>query len=732
MQDAAPSARVAKLLARLTAPTPDHESFRGPPVDITGLTPQELGKLWPAVQQALWSDKPAVRYVAFSIQLQARQLQIVPALDEPASVELFRRIPAGAVKLAVEALSYVPRPIPAVLTDDLRRILGDSTKWAEDRYHVAALSALADDDAQAKLRLLVQEKYPDSPYVLRELDVLGDLSVSALLALPSTQFATYYWPGHDEHPDPAVALADEPAYVEFAREALATARQRLEDVHSGAVAYVADGAFTVHDTPIIARAARVAAIRDEPWFGEVVGVLLPKSSVAPTDAKTTPSQSLAVALGHSVQGVPTPESIEALRAALSVVRHAGLEKKLSRNLKPAERALAERPDVALRLTASTKAGKAQQTILATCIEAGFWQEARFDAESWRKQLVQTAVGGPLARSLIWRAHGVSDAPVSFMLDGGTASMAVIDSRGKPARIDDATHISLWHPLLTEEQERDEWRSLIGARQIRQLIRQAYREYYVPDRSDLAAAYTEMFAGHMISIRPLIGLGGRQGWRIDKFDGLKRTFAEVRATFQVGADLYPGLEGWCDSGRLYFEKQEGRRWVSARIGDVRPVVFSEICRAVDLLVSVTTFAIEDGTSSMPLTAGDLGVTLVADGSAPQPKIASLHTRLARDARLQHLSDMNLNEMARMRREAVRRVFAHEIGVGSMFMDDRHVRVGDFAVHLGTARVTREGAPIDLQLPEGGPKLGAVPWLPYDEALLQKIADSVSILLRNPPN
>jgi hypothetical protein len=64
---------------------------------------------------------------------------------------------------------------------------------------------------------------------------------------------------------------------------------------------------------------------------------------------------------------------------------------------------------------------------------------------------------------------------------------------------------------------------------------------------------------------------------------------------------------------------------------------------------------------------------------------------------------------------------------MSMEARQVRVGPFAVHLATARVTKGGAPVEVAEPASGATLAAVPWLPYDEVLLQKICDRVGALL-----
>ena len=88
------------------------------------------------------------------------------------------------------------------------------------------------------------------------------------------------------------------------------------------------------------------------------------------------------------------------------------------------------------------------------------------------------------------------------------------------------------------------------------------------------------------------------------------------------------------------------------------------------------------------------------------------------------------MAATRRDALRHGFADEVASGAVAFEGRHVRVGPYAVHLSTARVTRDGAPVDLDLPAGRSNLAAVPWLPHDEVLLERIARAVGTLLRRP--
>ncbi|EGC98269.1 hypothetical protein B1M_42463 [Burkholderia sp. TJI49] len=85
------------------------------------------------------------------------------------------------------------------------------------------------------------------------------------------------------------------------------------------------------------------------------------------------------------------------------------------------------------------------------------------------------------------------------------------------------------------------------------------------------------------------------------------------------------------------------------------------------------------------------------------------------------------MARHRKQVLSLVFAEPIAQGRMSIDERHVRVGAWSVHCATGRVTRDGEPVEAAVVEPPRPLRAVPWLPYDEALLQRIVEVVAGLL-----
>lgn len=130
--------------------------------------------------------------------------------------------------------------------------------------------------------------------------------------------------------------------------------------------------------------------------------------------------------------------------------------------------------------------------------------------------------------------------------------------------------------------------------------------------------------------------------------------------------------------------------------------SEALRSIDLLVSTSSFAIEP---------------TIADGQEQDAQ---------RYARLERLAAGPLSPMADMRREALKRVFEQWDGTAEVRFDARHLRVGPYAIHLATGRVTCEGEAVSFERPNRS-KLRAVPWLPFDEKLLETIASTAAALI-----
>lgn len=723
-----PTPLVDRLHGLLLGNAVDHANFRGPPIDIADLSPHELGRLWPAILAALALPAASARFLsAQQILQQAREHDVQPVLDAESALAVFSQL--QHVANAIVHLPYLAcAPFPA-LAQEMRRILGDLTALYPsnfDKYFPFALAQWADEECRQQVVAAFQNKFAHAPFLLQEFALLPSLKPESLHAINLEHHYSAAYPAA------VLTLQDDPAYAAFALHILPQAVARLLAIHRGEVAYQPDGAFVVEDTAVLARAVRVAALRDEPELAPLLRQLLTLTVVPPAfDAsKTLPSQSLALKLGQAMAEVPTPEGVQALLVAYAAVRHAGVKKKLERCLKPAQRGLGARPELALRLltahaeqdsanspaTKPLKQRKQQQNMLALCLEASYWREFAMRFDTWQARFLNSDVGLHLARSLIWRsAHG------SFMLqDDG---LGLVDSQGQALQLAGDVMLGLWHPLHADLSERSAWQGQISERKIRQPFRQAFREFYeLPANEDNVSdsASTDMFAGHVLNISSLIGLARKEGWKLERNYGFSRQFGAVTACFSVGTELYPGMHGTCCAGELRFEQFRAACVRPVPLHTLAPLVLSEVCRAVDLLVSVTSFALDDeALSSIPVQLEDFAEK---NGHAPT------HPSVVRLFRVEAMGNLNLNQMANMRRLVLQQTFATHIANERLQLDERRAKVGDFCVHLNTGRVSQNGAQVEIALPSGGGKLKAVPWLPYDEVLLEKIVRTIGVLLQ----
>ncbi|MBI3228889.1 MAG: DUF4132 domain-containing protein [Burkholderiales bacterium] len=646
---------VERLQAMLTAAVA-HSNFRGPPFSISDLSPQELGQIWPDVLAARTAPRASLRYQTSSvIAQQVRELGRQPALDEAASLAVFAQLhDAGQ---AWQHLRWISCPPFAELAAHIRRILAgfESTEpSARISYREMALALWVDQEAQQRARQRFHTRYANSPLLLQEFALLPQLSLASIDAL---NHEIEVWGQSSAH-----QLQHDAAYLAFVPQVLKQALQRLQAVHAGAVPYSADCAFSVDDSNVLARAVRVAALRDDACLATLLPAIFALTVVAPNaKVKTLPSQSLALKLAQVMAEVPTPEGVQALLAAYAVVRHAGVKKKMERYLKPAQRGLGRCRNVLARLLqlASTtsqeapckpcsKERKQQQTSLVHCLEASFWQPFALPFHAWRAAMLATESGTEMARKLIWCTRQ-GEVVRSFMLAQGKLH----DVEGNLVQLEDETLIQLWHPLLAGEDERRLWQAHISRHKIRQPIRQAYREFYRLPAAQLQGTDSDIFAGHVLHANCLLGLARKEGWKLVRDSGLTRPFGEFIACFAVSGEFAPGAQGFCASHQLHFTRMGGARPIALQ--EVPILVLSEVCRALDLLVSVTSFALEQQTA-MPYASNDVNFGSALDNEVPK---SCKQSRLARRCRVTALANINLNQMAQMRRIVLEHTFARQI-------------------------------------------------------------------------
>jgi hypothetical protein len=359
-------------------------------------------------------------------------------------------------------------------------------------------------------------------------------------------------------------------YAGFARRVLDLAVERVAAIHAGESPYAADKAFTRDEVEVLGRAMRVALLRDEPWVPELLDRLLPRVAVAPTAAKTLPSQALLYELARATEDFPTPEAVAALRNARSIVRHKAVPKQLDRMLKRIERALAERPEVAFRLPdlgfgpdgvrrvpvgghvavltvadkveltwqkadgsalrgvpaavrrdhadevkelrGVAKQAQAHLVTLTRGLEAGYATETTHRFGRWRDELAGHPLGGTLVRRLIWEIEAEPGQWRAVLPDGG--ELRDVTGAAVPAPGPDAG-IRLWHPIRADAEEIRAWRDLLTERRVRQPFKQAFREIYRLTPAELETRiYSNRFAAHIVHYRKLYAMIKGRGWATD--------------------------------------------------------------------------------------------------------------------------------------------------------------------------------------------------------------------------
>ncbi|MCX5330139.1 DUF4132 domain-containing protein [Streptomyces sp. NBC_00140] len=322
--------------------------------DLVGLSDEEVGGLLATAYRARPEATDAMKGARTAVHLAVRDRE--PRYTPDACRRMFEAVvacsedPDDVVSLRpiVDALVHCTGPWPDLsgparaLTDFLVE-KGDATH----PYSLLMVASLGDDEALRTAADLLRRD--NGAIAMDGIDVVIALTPAERTLLVQVDGLNTYDPPPNA-PDVWRQVAGIPAYVAFARRALEAAADRADAIQRGEIPYRADKAFTPREVDMLGQAARVALLRDEPWLPDLLDRLLPGIAVAPTSAKTVPSQALLYELVRAARDFPTPELVTAIRTARSVTRHAGIPRQLDKLLKQVEPALAERTEVALRLS----------------------------------------------------------------------------------------------------------------------------------------------------------------------------------------------------------------------------------------------------------------------------------------------------------------------------------------------------------------------------------------------
>ncbi|MFG2122634.1 DUF4132 domain-containing protein [Streptomyces sp. NPDC048710] len=562
------------LAARLTHALTDpdftlEDQDRNP--DLSQVSDEQLGSLFVAAYQVRASATHTMTTVRFAVEDAARERQ--PRFTPDACrrmfevlVERYEETGWADLTLGLRTLESCAGPLPDV-SEPARRLVEFRLEndTVRQPYALLAVAGLAGDGT---LRAVVERLSRDvGPIVADEIAVMAALDPAerALLSDIDRDHRFVSPLAHTWR-----RSADNPAYVAFARRALVAAADRTDAIRAGEIPYRADKAFTDREITSLGQALRVALLRDEPWLPELFERLLPGVALAPTTAKTLPSQALLYEVVRAAQDFPTPELVTAIRTVRRTVRHAGVPKQLDKMLKKVDAALAERTDVALRLprlefdTVSINgsaaggvlrrtAGDYQAVVTVTETATLTWEkdgrplrslpapvrrehaalvkELRELVKRVNAQLVTLvrALEGGLTVEAVhpyrwWRTelagHPLASTLVRRLIweievaPGEWRALLPESDEHLPDAPDDAS-VRLWHPLRSEPHAVRNWRDLLTERCTRQPFKQAFREIYrLTPAEEQTRVYSNRFAAHLVHYRRMFALFRARGWKSD--------------------------------------------------------------------------------------------------------------------------------------------------------------------------------------------------------------------------
>ncbi|WP_283564540.1 DUF4132 domain-containing protein [Hymenobacter sp. H14-R3] len=328
----------------------------------------------------------------------------------------------------------------------------------------------------------------------------------------------------------------------------------------------------------------------------------------------------------------------------------------------------------------TAQAQAQQTYAAqrNRLNRSFVEERRI-AWSWFAQYyVAHGLLSELARPLIWRLHR----PGGTFQDALCLGQGWQNAHGQPVPPPAAdTQLQLWHPVLVPAAEVLAWRKLLEAQQLRQPIKQAFREVYLlTPPEERTRTYSNRMAAHVLKQQQFNALAKLRGWR---YQALKVQSAGHDAeaarlplpAHGLAAEYWVSAvnaeDEWSDAGIYHYVRTDQVRFVRAGepvpLPEVPPLVFSEVMRDVDLFVGVASV-----------------------GNDPQWRdnggLAQFHHYW------ENYSFGDLSEVAKTRRLALARLVPRlKIGKASTLTDKFLVVQGKlrtYKIHLGSGNILME--------------------------------------------
>ena len=282
------------------------------------------------------------------------------------------------------------------------------------------------------------------------------------------------------------------------------------------------------------------------------------------------------------------------------------------------------------------------------LEQAMLSQTLFTAAELAKILEHPVVKAMLSKLVLFNPETQAS---GFWQDG-----KLLSAEGTLTPLKAADKLLIAHPShLFYAVQWDLYQKYLFDKELKQPFKQVFRELYIPTKDELETSNrSERYQGHQVQSQKTVALLRSRGWTVNYEEGLQRVYHKegFRATIYAAADWYTpsDVEAPTLEYVVFYNLKDGKE---VPMKEINPVIFSEVMRDVDLVVSVAHVG---------------GVDPEASHSTMQMRGA-----LAREsARLFKLDNVEVKERY-------------------ILVKTEH---GDYSLHLGSGMISKSGLQINV--------------------------------------
>jgi len=255
------------------------------------------------------------------------------------------------------------------------------------------------------------------------------------------------------------------------------------------------------------------------------------------------------------------------------------------------------PDLVKTLSRTAKEIQKNLTAQRDRLDRSYLQNRKWKYADFKQHYLDHGLMSFLTKKLIWSFDNEQAQTHGIWLNNKW-----VDQQAQPILwIDDHTTVKLWHPIGESVETVTAWRAFLEAHEIKQPMKQAYREVYLlTDAERNTRTYSNRMAAHLLKQHQFNSLAKIRGWQYSLMgaydDGRSNEAAYINIpNYGLIAEFWvnevPEDEAYNDAGIWHYVATDQVRFLSdvprdvLELEKIPPLVLSEVMRDVDLFVGV---------------------------------------------------------------------------------------------------------------------------------------------------